>query len=69
MVVAFGCGLSGCRRSPGSPRKVSHGGLLSETKQKGGVRKEEGHPGGKSEDKGECPWAGSAEREKEGGHQ
>ena len=31
-------------------------------------RKEEGeHSGGGSEDKGECPWAGSAEREKEGG--
>lgn len=28
-----------------------------------------GGPGGRSEDKGECPWAGSAEREKEGGHQ
>lgn len=34
-----------------------------------GRRKGEGRPGGKSENKGECPWAGSAEREKEGGHQ
>lgn len=30
-------------------------------------REEEGHPGGGSEDEGERPWAGSAEREKEGG--
>lgn len=32
-------------------------------------QEEEERPGGKSGDKGECPWAGSAEREKEGGHQ
>lgn len=35
----FVCGLSGCKRSPGSPRKFSCGGLGSETKQTGGRRR------------------------------
>lgn len=34
----FVCGLSGCKRSPGSPRKFSCGGLGSETMQTGGRR-------------------------------